>query len=234
MGFAEIVDPIIKGSYSFAQIWDFILQFLADMWADVHIQNLWGEVWLFISYLGAAIPFVLLGIWLIVTFLGKRIFPVLRFCAFFIAGFALGVYLISPFVLTWIPGLPTWVIGVITGVAAAVLSKLIYLVLYAGVPAYATYLLFCGGIIVPLTGNYIVALLVALVVVVLMFIFRKYVETAGIALLGGYGVACVVRGMYDYTTWDVFVGKEWLGVLIFTIIVGAVGFFVQYKTRDRY
>ncbi len=234
MGFAEIVDPIIKGAYSFAQIWENLLKFLSDMWADVHIQNLWGELWAFISNLGGAIPFVLLGVWLVVTFLGKRIYGFLRFIAFFIAGFALGVYFVSPFVLQWMPVLPTWTIGLVTGVVAAVLSKLLYIILYAAIPGYAVYLLFCGGFILPLKDNYIVALLVALVAVVLLFVFRKYVETAGIALLGGYGVACVVRGFYDYTSWDAFVGREWLGVLILTIIVGAVGFFVQYKTRDRY
>lgn len=234
MGFIEFFDPIVKGSYSFAEIWDNITIFLTDMWENIHIQNLWGAIWNFISPLEVEIPFIILGVWLLVTFLGKRLFSVLRFSFFFISGFALGVYLVAPFVLEWMPLLPTWTVGAVTGLVAAVLSKLLYIVLYAVIPGYAAYLFVCGGFIVPLTGNYIVALLVALVAVVLLFIFRSYVETAGIALLGGYGVACVVRGLYDYTSWPMFAGMEWLGVLILTVLIGGIGFFVQYKSRERY
>lgn len=234
MDFTAAFDTFIKGGFAFPDMYNAVVGFLSDMWANTHIQNLWGAVWDFVSHLGAAIPFILLGLWLVVTFLGKRLFSVLRFTAFFVTGFALGVYLLSPLVLNVIPVMPTWVIGVVTGVVAAVLSKLLYILLYALVPGYAVYTVFCGGYILPLTGNYVVALLVALVLVVGLFLLRKYVEMLGISLLGGYGVACVVRGLHDYTSWPAFVGREWLGVLIFTVIVGTVGFIVQYKTRDRY
>ena len=120
------------------------------------------------------------------------------------------------------------------GVVSGVLSKLLYILFYAIVSGYSIYIVFCGGIIVPLAGNYVVALIAAVAAIVLAFILRKYIEMAGTAMLGGFGVATVVRSFYDFTTWYLFVGNEWLGMLILTLIVAILGMIVQFKTRERF
>ena len=105
-------------------------------------------------------------------------------------------------------------------------------------PAEAVMVCFRGEILSALTsftaGNYIYSLAVAAVFIVLVFILRKYVEMVGTAMLGGFGIACVVRGFYDYTSLQPFVGIEWLGVLVVTLIFALVGFIVQIRTRSRY
>lgn len=224
----------ITGSYSFPEMYSGIAGLLSDVWANEHIRNWWGGLWNVLQYIEVAIPFFLLVFWLVVSLVGKRIFSVLRFTAFTIAGFMAGVCWLSPFVLMVIPMLPTWVIGLVTGVVAGVLSKLLYILLYAFVPGYAVYVLFCGGIIVPLEDNYVVAAVVAVVVIVLVFIFRKYIEMLGTSMLGCFGIACVIRGWHDYGSWPAFVGIEWLPVLILTLLLAAGAFVVQYKTRVRY
>ena len=131
-----------------------------------------------------------------------------------------------------------FVFALVTGVIAGVLAKFIYFVLLAIIAAYSTYIVFYCGLI-PWVGplmaeNWIIALVCAVLVTVALFFVLKYFEMAGTSMLGGFGVACVVRRFWDYSTLEVFVGREWLAVLIFTVIVALIGFFVQFKTREKY
>ncbi len=226
-------NSLINAQYGFDVIYQAIVALLLDISSNADVLAWWNGTWEFISFLGIWIPISLGVIFLIVTLFGKKMFSVLRFTAFFIAGFVAGVYWLSPLVLPIIPTLPTWVIGVVGGIVSGVLSKLLYILFYAIVSGYSVYLFFCGGMIVPLAGNYVVALIAAVAAIVLAFILRKYIEMAGTSMLGGFGVATVIRHFYDFTTWELFVGREWLGMLILTLIIAILGFLVQYATRER-
>ena len=226
-------NSLINAEYGFDVIYQAIVDLLLDISSNADVLAWWGGTWEVLSFLGIWIPISLGVIFLIVTLFGKKIFSLLRFTAFFISGFVAGVYWLSPLVLPVIPTLPTWVIGVVGGIVSGVLSKLLYILFYAIVSGYSVYLFFCGGMIVPLAGNYVVALIAAVAAIVFAFIFRKYIEMAGTSMLGGFGVATVIRHFYDFTAWEPFVGREWLGMLILTVVVAILGFIVQYTTRER-
>ena len=226
-------NSLIYAEYGFDVIYQATVNLLLDISSNTYINTWWTATWEFLSFLGIWIPIMLGVIFLIVALFGKKMFSVLRFTAYFIAGFVAGVCWLSPLVLPIIPTLPTWVIGVVGGIVAGVLSKVLYILSYAIVAGYSVYLFFCGGMIVPLAGNYVVALIAAVAAIVLVFVFRKFIEMAGTSMLGGFGVATVIRHFYDFTTWELFVGREWLGMLILTVIVAILGFLVQYATRER-
>ena len=239
MSLTELFELIKDAAYNFGDIAFLVSEFFNNMMADPHVAVLKDIMWGYISFLEPFLPFILIALYAVLACFGKKIFGILRFLAFFVVGFALGVYLLSPLVLSVIPTLPTWIIGVVVGIIAAVLSKLLYVIALAAAVGYSVYLVcFRGEILSALTsftaGNYIYSLAVAAVFIVLVFILRKYVEMVGTAMLGGFGIACVVRGFYDYTSLQPFVGIEWLGVLVVTLIFALVGFIVQFRTRSRY
>jgi hypothetical protein len=234
----EFVEVVKNATYGFAQIGELVSAFVTDLLANPHVALLVEIMWGYISFLAPYIPLILLAFYLVVALFGKRLFNILRFLAFFVVGFALGIYYLSPLVLGILPTVPTWVIGVVSGVVSAVLSKLLYVVALAIVAGYSVYII-CYQALIPglgsLTGgNWIISLACAAVIVLVVFLLRQYVEMLGTAMLGGFGIATVVRGWYDYTTVSVFVGLEWLGVLLFTVIVAIVCFAVQFKHRERY
>ncbi|MBQ9085330.1 MAG: hypothetical protein IJY24_06720 [Clostridia bacterium] len=227
-------DNVVNARFGFDVIYSGIIGLIENIKTNTNILAWWNATWEFLSIIGIWI-FIALGlISLIVALFGKKMFSVLRFTAFFVAGFICGVYWLSPLVLPVIPTLPTWVIGLVGGVVSGVLSKLLYILFYAIAAGYSVYIVFCGGMIVPLTGNFVVALIAAVAAIVLAFLLRKYIEMAGTAMLGGFGAATVIRYFYDFTTWELFVGREWLGMLLFTLIIAIAGFFVQFKTRERF
>ena len=78
------------------------------------------------------------------------------------------------------------------------------------------------------------ALAIALVVVVILFLFRKFIEMLGTAALGGFIIAESIRMLWDYTTLDFLKGIEWVGALAITVVIALIGFIVQVKTRERY
>ena len=81
----------------------------------------------------------------------------------------------------------------------------------------------------------LVCLGVALAVTILAFIFRKYVEMAGTAFLGGYLISYIIRCMiFDYKALDWLQETPRLGAAIITLIVMIPATVFQYKTRQRY
>lgn len=239
LAFADLFEQLKNAAFNFGDIAYLISEFFANMMADPHVSLLKDIMWGYIAFLEPFIPFILIALYAIVACFGKKIFGILRFLSFFVCGFALGVYLLSPLVLSVIPTLPTWIIGVVVGIIASVMSKLLYVLCLAAVSGYSVYLIcFRGDILPSLTsftaGNAVYSLGIVAIVLLLVFILRKYVEMVGTAMLGGFGIACVVRGLYDYTSLPTFVGREWLGVLVATLIFALIGLIVQIRTRSRY
>ena len=81
----------------------------------------------------------------------------------------------------------------------------------------------------------IVCLAIALVVLIICFIFIKYAEMLGTAILGGYLVSFIIRcAIFDYRTLEVLAGHPWLGAGVITAVIALPAFIVQYVTRKRY
>lgn len=238
MGFAEFFETVRTASFGFSEFFEAISAFYDKLLLDFNISELFSGMWWHLRYVKPFLPFILMAVWAFVAFAGKKMFGFIRFVALFGVGFVLGVYTLSPLVLEVLPTLPTWVIGLVTGIVAGVLCKVIYLFALVVSVGYSIYIIcYCGYI--PLassltSGNEIVSLIAAVIAVVVVALLLKYVEMLGTAMLGGYGMACVIRGWYDYTSWNMFVGREWIAVLILTVIFATVGFIVQFKTRERY
>ncbi len=236
MGFMEIVELLKTCKYGFNEIYSALADFYDKVRLDPNITDITDVIWKYLNYIAPALPFILIGIYVIIALTGKRIIVPLRFVAFFLLGFFLGVYSLSPIMLEVMPAMPGWVIGLVTGVVAAVLAKFIYFILLGAVMAYSTYMVCYLGLL-PWVGtfmaeNWIIGVVVAVLATVALFFVLKYFEMAGTAMLGGYGIATVIGRMCDYG--KVFEGKEWIMVLIITLSVALIGLFVQFKTRKRY
>lgn len=240
MDLGAIFLPIAEATYDFKFIFDFMYEFIfIKIASDANILGLWELFLGLIEPYMVYVPFVLLGLCLLPALLGRRIFSFLRFLAFFGAGFILSVHLLTPFIEPFIPGLPAWVVGIITGLVAAVLSKFLYYIGYALVAGYAVYIIIYKGMILPelmtfATGNMYVSLAFAAGAIILAFLLRKYIEMMGTALLGAWGIAETVRLWWDYPALDAFAGIEFIPVLVATLALGIICFIIQFVTRVRY
>ncbi len=238
MGFMEIIELLKTCKYGFNEIYSALADFYDKVCIDANITGITDVIWKYLNYIEPALPFILIGIYVIIALTGKRIMAPLRFVAFFVLGFFLGVYSLSPIMLEVMPAVPTWVTGLVTGVVAAVLAKFIYFILLGAVMAYSTYMVCYLGLLPWVGGfmaeNWIIGVVVAILATVALFFVLKYFEMAGTAMLGGYGIAVVVGRMCDYGAISAFEGKEWIMVLIITLSVALIGLFVQFKTRKRY
>ncbi len=238
MDFMPFFETVVNAGFGFEEIIAGIIAFYAAFMADVNVLAIWDVMWVYIEVVMSYVPFILIGLCLVVLFLGKRLFSLLRFLSFFVVGFALGVYFLSPIILPFIPDLPTWVIGIVVGLLAAVLSKLLYFVLLIVVAGYSMYIVIFRGMILPeimtfATGNMWVSLAFAVGVIVILLLLRKFVEMLGTSLLGAWGIVEGVRMLWDFA-YVLFPGFEWLAVLVATAVIGIIGFIVQFKTRVRY
>ena len=232
MNFFEMVK---NASYGFMDIINGVIWLWGNICANQHIVVLRDCITPYLDLVAPYLPYILIVLYAAVALFGEKLFGILRFLSFFATGFILGVYWLTPLVLAIIPTLPTWVIGTVAGVVAAVLSKALYFLALAVCAGYSVYLVCMSGMLLPsIAGNYTIGLVAAGVAILLVILLRKYVARIGTAMLGGFGVACVVRRWYDYTTLEPFVGQEWLGVLVATLIVALIGFAVQQKNRERY
>ena len=236
MTISEFFIAVKDAAFGFQEIISAIVGFYNNLFADYNISQLFSGMQWHLRDVMQYIPIVLIILYSVVALVGKRIFGFIRCTAFVIAGFLIGIYTLSPLILEVMPFLPTWVIGMVTGIVAGVLSKALYFTALVVVSGYSAYVLFVHELFAfgaaPGDG-WIIGLVMAAVAITAVLLLRRYVEMIGTAMLGGFGIATVIRGWFDYTA-TIFVGIEWLGVLIVTLIFAILGFIVQWKTRERY
>ena len=226
---------IANGTLNFYVIGDFFNGYIARFAASEELMNMWNGLVGFLSKLGAAAPIALCAVEI---FLGKKLIQIQRFLACIAVGYCVGVLSISPLINQAFL-LPNYISGVVIAIVAAVLSKYVYFLALALAAGYSIFLICytnaCIPFPIPTAGNLVVSIIVAAIVVLIMFLLLKYVEMAGTAILGGFLATRVVMAYYfDYRTWALFVGREWLGEIIFVGIIAIIGFTVQYKSRARY
>jgi hypothetical protein len=227
---------VINAAFDFQALGEFFGNLVAQFTGNADIAGIWDTVMGFIAPYATIVPIVVIALFAIVLFFGKKLLPVLRFLAFVIVGYGAGVIFVSPLINN-IFALPSFVSGIVVAIVAGVLSKVLYYVLVVAGAAYVAYMVAFTGFVPQVAsftqGNMVVSLVVAVVAVVLVLLLLKYIEMAGTAFLGAFYISEWVIGNYfDYTAVIPFDAA--LVKLIAVAVVALIGFIVQVKTRTRY
>ena len=229
-----IINAIINPSVSFDEIFAAITGFLDAFVTNPGVLKLWDTI---VSPMGSTLPFVhtlVLALCLAVAFFGKKMFSLLRFLSFLVLGYAVGLVIVAPILIPIMPTLPDWAVGLVIGFISAIVSKFLYFIVIAVAAGYAVYLALFRGLLGFASGNIIISLLIAVGAVVLIFQLRKYIEIIITSGLGAWAFAIALTVWWDYTKLGFLDGIEWLGIMIVTLVVGAFGFIVQFRMRERY
>ena len=238
ISFFEIIK---NGTYGFESITAFITELCKAAFANGHIVSM--NAW-FTEILTPVLPYmayIFLALWALVWLFGKRLFKLIRFIAFFLAGFVLGIYYLADPFLTHFPDVPGWAVGVGVGLALAVLAPILYYAVYSVVVGYGTYLLCISGVLlIEFKGNYTIALIVAVIALLLFLVIHNFVERLGTAFLGAYFMLYILaNSIFDFITPVLQVapfipeGYEWTVLIGASAILSLFGLFVQQKTKKR-
>ena len=188
----------------------------------------------FAASLGELFPFLVIALCLIVGAFGRKLSGLIRVALLFAIGFVSSVYWVAPFIAKFVPGIPAVGIGVIVGVIAAVLSKMIYNLTYIGCIGFDVYnicvnALFLTELTVHTQGDVRFSLVIAAAAVLLALGVRKYLEMIITAAAGGVGIAFFVKTIYDYTTHFEYDANMTMFILGGVIAIPL--FFFQYRDR---
>ena len=223
----RILSSIAGAKYDFDIIGNISKRIFGNMAANETIAGLWDTILSAISSFATFVPFALIILALIEVFFGKKLINLQKFLACVVVGFCFGVHYVSPLINN-IFNLP------------AVLSKFIYVAGYVFVAGYSGYLIAYSGKYIPFLAsvtkdNLIISLAIALAFVAVALIFRKYIEMFGTALLGGYFISkTIIANFTDYRALEFLGEAGWVAELVLILVIGIIGFIVQYKTRTRY
>ena len=231
--FAAFFAGFAKAEYDFSAISAWMSAVYETVVANTTILDIWNGGVSSLSFLAPYLSAIFLVFSLLVAFFGKKLGEPIKFIAVFVVSFCLGVCYISPLLDPFVE-LPHWIMGVIVAAVCAVLYKFICIALVVLVIGYSTFMVVMRpDVLSPfLSENLTAALIVTAVVLILVFVFKKYTELLGFAVLGGWLTSLSLKGIYDYTT---IVGENgWVLMLILTVIVSVPGFIVQSKMRRRF
>ncbi len=221
------LQQIISAEFDF----EAISALLTKLYTHPHIDSLLEVVRGFIASLDPIVYAIALAlIALAFAFLGKRFLLIptilVGIPTFAYAGGAAYVApKISALIGDFIP-VDAVVVGIVFAVVAAVLFLPIYFVGIALVGGYSTYLVLYP-VLVPMLGDagMIASLAVAVGVVVVIFVFRKWFEMAATAALGGY---ILMWAVYSIVT------LPFAANCAVWAVTALLGFIIQVKTRKRF
>ena len=232
---------VINAQFDFAQIWESIVgTYYAVICSPTYIEIEAFVKELLVNVPGVAVTAALLVLSLIQLFAGKKLLNFQKFVACFVLGFAYGVVFLAPLVETVVPLPYHWISGVVVGVIAALLCKPVYFVGYVGAAAYAAYFVcFSASVLPELTaytqGNMVYSLVAAAVAVVLVLIFRKWIEMIGTSVLGAWCTyLCVDTLAGGLANIEALAPSIDIVMWASIAVVALIGFIVQVKTRRRY
>lgn len=235
----EFFNAVVEARLDFAPLWQLITDLYYSITQNPDMQALWGGIMRLLDPIMGVVPYILILLSLTVAFFGKKIMAIIKFSAFFVVGFALGLHYVTPWI-GYTVEVPGWICGLVIAIVAATLYRTIYMVIYVATGTYCLYTVFyLGFYAIPtpeFTGNRaVVSLVFAILAVVLALVLRKYIEMIGTSVLGGYFVALIIRGfLFDYRTLSFLSSVPKLGTVIITFIIAIPAFVVQYRTRRRY
>ena len=237
--FGEFFNAIKEARFGFGSFWQWVTELYYSITKNPDISNIWSAIMRFLDPFYSVVPYMLIILSLIVAFFGRKMMPVLKFAFFFLIGFVLGVYYITP-LIEKVVVVPGWVCGLVIAVVSAVLYRFLYVAGYSVACVYSVYILCYSGFYIKettayTTGKALVCLAVAAVALILAFLLQKYLEMFGTALLGGYFVAVIVRGfIFDYRTLGFLANNPKIGAFVISFLIAVPATIFQYRTRRKY
>ena len=228
----EFFNGLADGSVGFEQIGEIFSNLFSAIAASPTVMYVWEK--LMALPIAPMYPYIMVLLGIGIAFFGKKILPVLKFAAFFVFGFLVGSTFLAPMLDEFVV-MPYWIMGLALGIVTGVFYKLEYVVAYALTFGLGSYLavysltaLMTGG-----AGRTEVGAVAAILAVFLAFTFRRrFLEFAVTSFFGALWICLALINVFDYTLIPILTQHDmfWIGVLI----IAALGFFVQYKTRRRY
>ena len=223
-------EEIMTAEFGFGDMWDLIFK----VYTHPHIEGLLQPVRDFIASLspfawGALVCLVAL----VFTFFGKKLIMLPVLLGSYAVAYAVGSTYIAPKLIAYAQTLPfeipleIGVVGVVCGAVAALLCVPCYFLALALGGGYSVYLV-AYPLLLPILGADITmyaSLGAALVVAVLLIVFRKWTEMGATSVIGAYFFMLGVNEIIllplaaNYAIW---------------IAVAIAGIVVQIKTRRRY
>ena len=227
------------GCLEFGEFWQWLSNLYYALTKTPDIETIWQAFMSFLSPFSVIVPYVVLALCLALAFFGQKLMPVVKFLAFFIIGFVLGVYYFPPLIAGTI-ALPGWVCGIIMALVVSVLYNFLYVGIFAIAVTYSAYTVCYSGfnfmeiteINVPLV---IICAIIAISTLVIAFFFLKYIEMGVTSVVGAYLFTFYFRTMvFDYKSLPAFATSPWVAAFILTIIIAVPAFIVQFKMRKSY
>ena len=236
--FGEFITCVKEARFTFSVIWEAIVSLFNEVVTNPDVSTLWSGFLGAIESIYSIVLVACVALSLVVAFFGRKIYGAIKFVLFFAIGFLLGAHLLTPLLPPEID-LPSWIVGVVLALILSVLSKFIYIVFYIVAGGYSAYVLAYHGLFLSADSVYtntraIGALIATVVAVLLLLIFKQYIEMIITSALGGWLAVISLRAIYDFTAFPFLVGIEWIAILALSVIVSLLGFIVQVKTRARY
>ena len=231
--FGAFFNSLKEARFGFADIGEWISSVYSEVLANTTLVDIWNGG---VSSLSGIAPYLLLIFLLgslVIAFFGKKLSAPIKFLTILVVAFCLGTCYISPLLDPFIV-LPHWIMGLMVGAVAAVLYKFVYVALVISVIGYSVYMtVYRADVLTALfSENAVMALIIAVVVLLLLFIFRKYTEMVGFAVFGSWLSAVTVRALYDYTAWLGDNGA--ILIWIFTAVISVPAIIVQFKMRKKF
>lgn len=197
---------------------------------------------------------ILIALGLVVLFFGKKILPLEKILAFFGVGFFVGYQVLAPWAAETIKFEMTpmiqVIIGCVVGVVCILLFKVLYFLAVVGVfggGGFAATLLAIDKIEALKTAvegtpnlNFIIAGVVALIVVLIAFWLLKFIEMLGTSLIGAAVITFAALRIYNFAALVNIGSVAVAGItisyasLIVIAVLFLIGSIVQIKTRRLY
>ena len=237
--FSEFFTCVKEARFTFDVMIDSLISLFHSVVENPNVSAVWDGLVNFVMSFRSVFTVAAVCFCLAVAFFGKKMMGFLKFIACFVVGFALGTHLLVPLLPPEID-IPAWITGVVVALIVAVLYRFIYIILYVGIAGYGMYILAFYGFFLHPNAVYthtraVACAIAALVAIVIVLLFRKYLEMIGTSILGAWAATLLFANFaYDFTAWSLFSGMERLAIFIPTALIAAIGTAVQIKTRRRY
>lgn len=230
--FGDFFNSVKYAEFSFTEIWKAIVSLYYDITKNSDISAIWNGLMDAISPIYATIATLAVVFCVIVSLYGSKIMGFLKFSSFFVIGFALGVHLLAPIIPETVI-IPPWIVGIVTALVSAVLYRFLYVVLLSVAVGYGTYLLLYNGFYLQAEPTHsptkaFICLVIAFAVVLVAFLFKKYIEITLTAAVGGWCASWLFANeIYAFSS-------NWIVIIIPAVLIAAGGFILQMRTRYRY
>ena len=231
--FGAFFGNLKEAKFDFTAIGEWISSVYASVLENTTLVDIWNGGLASLSGIAPYLLLIFLLGSLVIAFFGKKLSAPIKFLTIFVVAFCLGTCYISPLLDPFIV-IPHWIMGLMVGAVAAVLYKFVYVVLVISTIGYSVYMtVYRADVLTSLfSENAVMALIFAAVVLLLLFIFRKYTEIVGFAIFGAWLSALTMNALFNYTAWLGDNGA--ILIWIFTAVISVPAIIVQFKMRKKF